>query len=113
MATTKTTYRVQGLPANASHNDIKAIISKALGENELKLDPTIHSLGSDPYKLSNTNRKVATVTFNYTPANLKTRDKLTAKVIWGGTKHYISVDSSFGGFTPLNDTGGELGAVME
>lgn len=43
---TKTTYHVQGIPAHASLDDIEVIISKALGEDAIKLDPTIHSLGS-------------------------------------------------------------------
>ncbi|KAL7970871.1 hypothetical protein HDV63DRAFT_372603 [Trichoderma sp. SZMC 28014] len=107
MATTKTTYRVQGLPSNASPSDIKGIISKALGGDGILQDPTIHSLASDPYKPPGTSMKVATVTFEHTPESLKKRNELTADVSWSGTMYHISVDSSFMGFTPLNDVEGE------
>lgn len=113
MATTKTTYRVQGIPANASSDDIKRIISEALGEDESRLGPTIHSLGSDPYRPPNTSMKVATVTFNHAPRKLEKRDELTADVEWNKKTHHISVDSSFGGFTPLNDTGGKFSTMIE
>ncbi|KAL6896361.1 hypothetical protein GGI43DRAFT_385900 [Trichoderma evansii] len=113
MAATKTTYRVQGIPTNASFDDIKIIISKALGEDVIKLGPTIHSLGSDPYRPPNTSMKVATVTFEHTPETLKKCDDLTADVTWHNKTHQISVDSSFGGFTPLNDTEGEFGDTID
>ncbi|PON19965.1 hypothetical protein TGAM01_v211171 [Trichoderma gamsii] len=113
MATTKTTYRVQGIPANASPDDIKTIISKALGEDGIKADPTIHSLGSNPYKPPNTSTKVATVTFAHTPENLDRRGELTADVPWDNKIHHISVDSSFQGFTPLNDTEDEIGDMID
>ncbi|KAL7931345.1 hypothetical protein V8C35DRAFT_323772 [Trichoderma chlorosporum] len=99
-------YRVQGIPADVSTEDIKEIISKAFGDNEIKPDPTIHSLGSDPYKRPNTSTKVATVTFAHTPENLKNSVAFTPKVSWNNKIHCLSVDSSFQGFTPLNDTEG-------
>lgn len=104
MGTAKITYRVQGLPVDASTNDIKIIISQALGEDASSLDPTIHSLASDPYRPPNSSTKVATVTFKHAPKALKDGDRLTADVTWDSKTHYLTVDSSFGGFTPLNDT---------
>lgn len=113
MATIKTTYRVQGLPSNASPVDIKRMISKALGEDGIRHGPTIHSLASDPYKPPNTSVKVATVTFEHTPESLKRRDEMAVDVSWNDTTYHISVDSSFMGFTPLNDMEGEFGDTVE
>ncbi|UKZ60461.1 uncharacterized protein TrAtP1_001739 [Trichoderma atroviride] len=113
MGTTKTTYRVQGIPVDASPDDIKMIISQALGEDASRLDPTIHSLASDPYKPPNSSTNVATVTFKHTPKTLKDSDRLTADVTWDSKTHYITVDSSFGGFTPLNDAKTKLGSRMD
>lgn len=115
MGTAKTTYRVQGLPVDASPNDLKTIISQALGEDASILDPTIHSLASDPYRPpdSSTSTKVATVTFQHAPKALKDGDRLTADVTWDSKTHYITVDSSFGGFTPLNDPKTMSGDTIE
>ncbi|KAL7919211.1 hypothetical protein ACQKWADRAFT_210864 [Trichoderma austrokoningii] len=108
-----TTYHAQGIPANASSDDIIIIISKALGEDESRLRPIVHSFGSDPYRSPNSKLKVATVTFDRTPKKLEKRDELTADVEWDQKTRHISVDSSFGGFTSLNDTGCESDATID
>ncbi|EHK23526.1 uncharacterized protein TRIVIDRAFT_64038 [Trichoderma virens Gv29-8] len=113
MAATQTTYRVQGIPANASFDDVKTIISKAFDKDGVKANPTIHSLASDPYSPVNNGTKVATVTFAQTPGNLKNRGEVTAIVPWGYESHRIFVDSSFQGFTSLNDAEDDSGDTID
>ncbi|KAL7928882.1 ankyrin repeat-containing domain protein [Trichoderma chlorosporum] len=103
MSSAEITFRVQGIPANASKNDAKAIIAKAFSKEGKPIHLGVHSLASDPYNRPNTTTKVATVSFAQVPETLNKRGEVTEEVSWNDENHYITVDSQFRGFTPLND----------
>lgn len=106
------TYRVQGLPSDASVRDceqiLRALFDKEDGRDRIK--PKVHSLGLDPYESGRNALKVATATFAYTP------DTLSGEGPWNlnfsgnttgdppdDTETFpIKIDTDFLGFTPLN-----------
>ena len=98
------TYRVQGLPPDASTHDSEKILSALLDTEGQKIKPTVHSLGLDPYKFGRSLPKVATVTFEQTPGVLSEGHEWSFSVDGAAsrTKFHITIDTHFLGFTPLN-----------
>jgi hypothetical protein len=98
------TYRVWGLPSDASAHDSEKILSSLLDKDGQKTKPTVQSLGLDPYKFGRSVPKVATVTFEQTPGVLSEGDLWNFSVDGAAsrTKFHITIDTHFLGFTPLN-----------
>lgn len=101
------TYRLWGLPAGVTIEESELILQNFFDSDGTKTEPTVHSLGLDPYTFGRNVEVVATVTFSQTPPALLDGNRwhLKKKVPYQGVmlKLSLSIDITFIGFTPLND----------
>lgn len=114
------TYRVWGLPAGITIEESELILEKFFNSDDNKTDldkfsnsgdnttePTVHSLGLDPYTFGRNVEVVATVSFSRIPRALLNGNRwhLKRQVPYQGVilKLSLSIDTTFTGFTPLND----------
>ncbi|KAH8721576.1 hypothetical protein GQ44DRAFT_623108 [Phaeosphaeriaceae sp. PMI808] len=101
-------YRVSGLPHDASFEDSVNILSALFDTDSHKTEPDVHSLGLDPYRFGRTVSKVATATFAQIPETLCEGNNWTFSVDsaayrpGSATKFPVTIDTHFLGFTPLN-----------
>jgi hypothetical protein len=100
MGSNNLTYRVWGLPSNASASDSENILSAICDTDGQKTMPKVHSIGLDPYELGSNVPKVATVTFAHTPIPLRDGEEWTFPT--QESEISIRIDTRFLGFTPLN-----------
>lgn len=101
------TYRLWGLPAGITIEESELILQNFFDSDDNTTEPTVHSLGLDPYTFGRNVEVVATVTFSRTPRVLFNGNRwhLKKQVPYQGAilKLSLSIDTTFIGFTPLND----------
>jgi hypothetical protein len=104
------TYRVQDLPGATSRDDAIQLLEAAVGLNKRCSDIKVHSLADDPYY---SGKKTATITLKdlaYVLPKTAHRNKWVFDLsdhpsgLDGGSlpTGFLTVDTHFEGFTPLN-----------
>lgn len=94
------TYRVRGLPSNASIPESEKILSDLFDKDGQVTKPKIHSLGFDPSETESSATKIATATFGHAPIELEEGNDWDFPVDYD--RNPIKIDTRFLGFTPLN-----------
>lgn len=100
-------YRIWGLPAGITIEESELVIQNFFDSDGNITEPKVHSLGLDPYNFGRNVEVVATVTFSRMPRDLLNGNHwyLKKHVPYHGAmlKLCLSIDTTFLGFTPLND----------
>jgi hypothetical protein len=97
-----TTYRVRGLPIEASEHETKLILEQICQIESPKVTIAIHSLARNPRRLEN----VATVVFSQTPEQFADYSKEEWSLKGHNNVYDLVFDVHFRGLTPLADPRG-------
>lgn len=101
------TYRIWGLPAGITIEESELVLQNFFDSDGNITEPKVHSLGLDPYNFGRNVEVVTTVTFSRIPQDLVNGKNwyLMKQVPYNGAmvKLCLSIDTTFLGFTPLND----------
>jgi hypothetical protein len=100
------TFRVWGLPAGVSADESEDILKYFFDLDGFSTEPTVHSLGLDPYKFGREVDFVGTATFSRIPPALLSGNhwRITKTTVYRNNSMRISltIDTTFDAFTPLN-----------
>lgn len=101
------TYRIWGLPAGIVIEESELVLQNFFDSDDNITEPKVHSLGLDPYTFGRKVEVVTTVTFSRIPRDLLNGNHwyLKKQVPYHDAmlKLCLSIDTTFLGFTPLND----------